>query len=320
MRLHVRILDAVEVDPDVRVLVPEQGREAQMGLPVERAPLVRSSPLGPGGGIDRVRGRAEREDVEDHRLVVAAPVVSEKARFRVPAQRHDGRARGEPLPVGARVDRVGESADLGFGRVGGVAEVRLAEQHSAQEQRGVDARELDLLIAGSRIHVEEVIEEAVVAGRRGRRVLTRGPEEAEGGDHPLPCLVARDVPVLDADRVGGEPESDGGDAREGRGGGAVGDEPVGRVGQVPEIVERVRLDGIEECCRLGRVRWGRALRVVSGAGGEQGPRQPGNGRSHGRRIIAVPASARATGARTGSPRKANIRSGTLRRSACDADR
>src|SRR3989449_3207651 len=51
VRSHVRILDAPEVDPHVRVLVPEQRPETEVGLSLERAPLVGGGPRRPAGGI-----------------------------------------------------------------------------------------------------------------------------------------------------------------------------------------------------------------------------------------------------------------------------
>src|SRR5205823_10243884 len=83
--------------------------------------------------------------------------------------------------------------------------------------------------------------------------------EAQGGNDALGRLGARDVITLDADRVGGEGEADRGDTREGRGRGAVRREAVGRVGQVPEVVEGARLDRVEERGGHGWVegdRWG----------------------------------------------------------------
>src|SRR5438034_4135310 len=66
-----------------------------------------------------MRGGAECQEVEDHRLVVAAPVVGEKPcpRFRVPAERHAWRAWREPLPVGATIDGIGQPADRGLARI-----------------------------------------------------------------------------------------------------------------------------------------------------------------------------------------------------------
>src|SRR3989442_13196430 len=48
--LHVGVLDAPEVDPHVRVVVPEQRGEPDVCLAVERAPLIGAGPLGPGLG------------------------------------------------------------------------------------------------------------------------------------------------------------------------------------------------------------------------------------------------------------------------------
>src|SRR5262249_37813632 len=72
---HVRVLDAAEVDPDVRVLMAEQRREAEKFLAFELAPGARVAlgPRGPGVAADGLVRRAEREDVDQHALVVAAP-------------------------------------------------------------------------------------------------------------------------------------------------------------------------------------------------------------------------------------------------------
>src|SRR2546426_5465990 len=47
--------------------------------------------------------------------------------------------------------------------------VRLAEHHAREQERGIDGRELHILEPLTRAHVEEVIEEAVVAGRTDRK-------------------------------------------------------------------------------------------------------------------------------------------------------
>ena len=56
------------------------------------------------------------------------------------------------------------------------------------------------------VHVEKVIEEAVLVRRAG--------EEAQGREHPLAGGRARDVAAIDTDRIGGEPEAHRRDARE----------------------------------------------------------------------------------------------------------
>src|SRR6185437_7076015 len=63
---HVRVLDAAEIHPDLRVLMPEHRCESNVRLIVVRAPLVAARPRLPRGAVDGVRGRAEREDVDDH--------------------------------------------------------------------------------------------------------------------------------------------------------------------------------------------------------------------------------------------------------------
>src|SRR3546814_16341013 len=68
-RAHVVILDAAEIDPDLAVLVSELRREAQVLLDFEMAPaaVVGARPCGPCVGFDRVRRRAQGEDVETGR-------------------------------------------------------------------------------------------------------------------------------------------------------------------------------------------------------------------------------------------------------------
>src|SRR5256885_5045915 len=52
-------------------------------LPI--SPLIAAHPLAPGGGVHGVRGRAEGEDIKDHRLVVADPIGRDESALRVPA-------------------------------------------------------------------------------------------------------------------------------------------------------------------------------------------------------------------------------------------
>src|SRR6185436_9175918 len=59
-------------------------------------------------------------------------------------------------------------------------------------------------------------------------------------------FLARDPAALDADRIGGQAEPHGGDAGEGGGGPAVGDQAVLGPGQVPEITERPLLEIVDQ--------------------------------------------------------------------------
>src|SRR3979490_3398850 len=98
MLAHVRVLDAAEVHPYVRVLVAEEGREAQESLVVERAPelVVGAGPARPGLLVDWVRGGAQREQVNEHRLVVTIPVEAPETPFPCPGEGDRPRARGGP--------------------------------------------------------------------------------------------------------------------------------------------------------------------------------------------------------------------------------
>src|SRR2546429_8578676 len=89
-------MNAAEVDPHVRVLVPEQGPELHVILPMKRAPLIASHPRRPGGGVDGVGGRAERQDVEDHPLVVADPIGGGGAALPGPPPADGGGAGARP--------------------------------------------------------------------------------------------------------------------------------------------------------------------------------------------------------------------------------
>src|SRR5439155_5194259 len=102
---HVGVANAAEVHPYVAVLVTQGRAEGEVGLPVERAPVSAVSPRPPCPGTlaDRMCRGAEREEIDDHRLVVAPPVVTGEALLRRPGERDPRRARLGPGPVHATV-------------------------------------------------------------------------------------------------------------------------------------------------------------------------------------------------------------------------
>src|SRR5207237_5222055 len=103
------VLEVAEIDPAVRVLVAEQGREHHVGLAFQRLPAVATGPAIPARRGNGVGGRAERLDIEDHAFVVADPLPeATEAGFGLPAHHDRGGVVAHEIPFGAPVYRVAE--------------------------------------------------------------------------------------------------------------------------------------------------------------------------------------------------------------------
>ena len=74
---HRRVANAAEIDPDMTVLMPEQWREAEqlVAVSIDPLPLIACGPRLPCRRRQRMRRRTQRQDVEQHPLVIAAPVA-----------------------------------------------------------------------------------------------------------------------------------------------------------------------------------------------------------------------------------------------------
>ena len=131
--VHVWVADRPEIDPDVAEHMAKQGGESEMRLAEARTPIaiIAARPCVPCAPLNRIGGRAERQEVDDHRLVVALPVVRQKTGFGQPAMTDGRRVRLGPLPVNSAIDRFRQRADLLLARVIAV-EVGLAEQHAGE--------------------------------------------------------------------------------------------------------------------------------------------------------------------------------------------
>ena len=144
-------------------------------------PSVRPGVLRPGGARQGVCRRSHREEVHDHRLVVAACIVWDEAAIGRPSQGERRRVRCNPIPIDSLVQGVGIRSYADFGGRGTI-EVLSAEKRTGQEKTGVDRRELDVREPKPGVRVEEVVEEAFVAGdaaiawslRQVIQVLERG--------------------------------------------------------------------------------------------------------------------------------------------------
>ena len=232
----------------------EQRAEGQVFLALVDAPVVvvGAGPHRPRIRADRMAGRAQGEDVDHHRLVVAHPVMVDEAALGEPAHRDQRCALLQPGPVHLLVQGVGDLPDLFLARVVAVV-VRLREQHAHHQQRGIDRGQFDpAVVAPAFLHVQEVVVEALVAGLAGAlRAHRHVAEEFQGGQGAVDRLVAADPAVLDADRIRGQGEADRGDAGERPRRIAVRGQAVDLVGGIPEELEGAALDVIEQRRQLG---------------------------------------------------------------------
>ncbi|OPZ13980.1 MAG: hypothetical protein BWZ07_00183 [Alphaproteobacteria bacterium ADurb.BinA280] len=136
---HVLILDAPKVDPDMAVLMSEHGAKSKMLLSVVAPPALRilALPLRPCLFADGMRGRTQRQYVNQHTFVVAHPVVADEAAFGMPAHRQQGWTHLQESPVHTLINGFGQVANrLLFGLV--LIEPSLCKQHTAKQERGVD--------------------------------------------------------------------------------------------------------------------------------------------------------------------------------------
>ena len=267
-----------EIDPDMTILVPEQRGKGQVRGPGIGGPasIEPGGPLVPGFGRQRVRRRSERQDVEEQAFVVDVPVAGDEAPARMPAHRHDGRARGEPRPVDRGVDPIREQADAAF--VGMLAVEPFArEQHAAEQQRGVDRRQFSIAETLPGLHVEEVVEEALMAADAARGGALAGVgEEFQRGERPRTCLRPRDPAARRANRIRRKREPHRRDRRKGRRRPTIGREPGRWIGSVPEEAEGALLDVRDQVARPRRRSQGSAGRAAAEQRGHAQPTSPDN--------------------------------------------
>jgi len=110
----------VQIDPDLRELVGEQGAEGQVLDALHAAPAGRIAG-GPGGirlRPDRMAFRSEREQVDHHGFVIADPVITQKAGLGSPPHADRWAVCLQPRPLDALAQILSERAQGGFcGRV-----------------------------------------------------------------------------------------------------------------------------------------------------------------------------------------------------------
>ena len=246
-RPHPRVANAAEVDKHMAVLVAEQRGEGQMWAApaVSPAAVIDAAPLVPHRRRDRMGGAADGQQQHQHAFVIDVPVMRDVAGLRMPAHGDAVGPYARPVPFDPVVDRLGQAPN--FHLVGMVAvEPARGEQHAGDQQSGVDRRQLGPAETVTGLHVEEMVEEALVAGDARRLRPLRGVvEEADGGQGALARLGPADPAPLDPDRPAGQGEADGSHRREGLGRPAVGRQTVGPVGDMGEPAEGAFLQFID---------------------------------------------------------------------------
>src|SRR5690606_9482360 len=106
---------------------------------------------------------AEAQNVENQRLVVAFPAKTQETALRPPAMAEGRAAVQRPAPVDTPVERIGKAADFGL-RLVVMAEILPGGQHAGHQKGRVDSGKLAFPSAPAGLHVEEMVEEALVAG------------------------------------------------------------------------------------------------------------------------------------------------------------
>src|SRR5918999_3142422 len=109
---HVVVLNAAKVDPEVREVMDKQRPGVEKLTPVNSFPLIRPGP----GAITllrkRVSPRGQAEHIKNQGFAVTGPAIPDESPSRSPAMRNCQRFVLCPVPVGAVIKRVGETAQF----------------------------------------------------------------------------------------------------------------------------------------------------------------------------------------------------------------
>ena len=192
-----------------------------------------------------MRGRAERQHIEEDRLVIALVAPAQEAAGRLPAHADRLALVQRPMPVAAFVEEFRLLAEIALdltvsGEIGG------RRQDADQQQTGIDGRKLAVPGAVARLHIEEVIVEAAMASGPALGALIAVGEEIEGGQHPFGRIGAADPAALDGDRIARKRKADRGDAAMACFDGGIRHQSVFRIGMEHEIFERRALQLVDQ--------------------------------------------------------------------------
>ena len=182
---HERVLDAAKVDPDVRHLVGEQRSRVEIFEAVAFLPFVGRSPRRDSFRVrQRMRGRAEPQDVQQQRLVVAFPSPRQKSASGFQPCVTVVAAVLRPC-ASRRGDTIASAATRISARPAYPRRNTRRRQHAGEQDRAVHGRQFALPRAAPGLHVEKVIIEAVVAGGVRLGALQAVPEKSQRGEDAL---------------------------------------------------------------------------------------------------------------------------------------
>ena len=214
----------------------EQRPGVKVVVSVTAFPLVGGSPRCVAFLRQRMRGRAESQDIQHKRLVVTLPPPFQESAFGLPPVRDRRATVLRPWPVSAAIERVGKGAYFLFlGRIR--VKIRAGSQRTGEQNGAVHSRQFALPGAPAGLHVEKMIVKAVVAGRVRLGALRAVPEETQCGEDGLDRRRARDEAALDRDRIRRQGETGGGNAGGPIGRGLVEHQSILRIGLVQKVAE-----------------------------------------------------------------------------------
>ena len=159
--------------------------------------------------------------------------------------RDHGTAVLRPAPVGAAIEVVRDPPDFGFVRIV-LAEIGGCGEHAGEEQGGIDGGKLALPDPFPRLHVEEMVVEALVAGGVGLGAMRRVAEETQRGQRAGDRVGAAHIAARHAHRIGGQRKAGRSDRGRRARRRAIGHQSVLRIGFLGEIVEREALEIAEK--------------------------------------------------------------------------
>ena len=151
---------------------------------------------------------ADGQQQHQHALVIDVPVGGNEAALGVPAHGDAVVADHGPRPFDPFVDGLRLLTDF---RLVGMASVEVAggEEHAADQQGRIDGGQFVGPVTKPRLHIQEVVEEALVPRRAaGLRALRQVMEEAQRRQGPLTRLGPAHPAALDTHRPAGQGEPD----------------------------------------------------------------------------------------------------------------